>query len=495
MKKVLTIVLALVMILCLFAGCGEKEGGKQGFDGLAVGVGRVDITPDNPIGAHINGGGDPNRMAEGILDQQVITCVAITDEQNNTVLFYHMDLHNPNAEGYTDANRQAISAATGVPFENIYMAATHTHSFLGPSDTSTDKNIAWAEKFNGAIVEAAKMALEDRASATMQAGTMDAKEANGGQPMAFVRHYLLSDGSVAGSNFGNYSNGQIVGFPYEPDNEAQLIRFTREGKNDVLMMNWPAHSTFHGTTALRNISADYPYYLRTYIEQNTGATCAIFLGGAGDQTPHASLYPAANHGLECADYGAALGKLVVDFMGVEGNLKPVEDGVINQKTVTVTVNTNKIPAELSDLASQAQDVYDYFLENGQADGTTYAVSKGFQSCYEARSFVNRLQLPDTLDINIYTMTLGNMSFAIAPYEMSSSSATAIKHSILESGAYDMAFIMAYCQDNLGYIPAESNFEYNNGRSSYEAYDCSYAKGTCELLADTYIQTLKEMKGN
>ena len=90
MKRTFTFILAIMMVLCLFAGCGgEKKSSSKNFDCLAVGVGRADITPDNPIGAHINGGGDPNRLAEGILDDMVLTCVAVTDENNTTVMFIH----------------------------------------------------------------------------------------------------------------------------------------------------------------------------------------------------------------------------------------------------------------------------------------------------------------------------------------------------------------------------------------------------------------------
>lgn len=495
MKRVLTLILALVLVLGLCACGGDKKAeGNKSFDCLAVGVGRADITPKNWQNAHINGGGDPNRLAQGILDDLAVTCVAVTDETNNTVLFFHQDLHNVQAEVFTDESRKAISDATGVPFENIYMAATHTHSSLHPRDTTNDANLEFNANYDKAIVKAAEAAMKDRAPATMYAGTMDAKAENGGQAMAFVRHYLHADGSVAGSNFGVYRQSLMIGFPYEADNEAQLIKFTREGKNDVLMMNWPAHSTFHGTTAKKNISGDYPVYLRHYIEENSDTTVAIFLAGAGDQTPNADLYPPANHGLECDAYGAKLGELVLNFMAVDGNMVEVEDGAIKQETYVLTADSNFIPEEQMELAAKAQDVYQYFLDNGQAEGNTYAIANGFQSCYEARSFVSRLKMTEpTQSIPLQVMSLGNMSFAIAPYEMAGETATTIKHTIKDSGVYDMAFIMAYCQDSYGYIPSKSNFEYNNGRGSYEAYDCAFAKGTAEQIADTYVQLLTDLK--
>jgi hypothetical protein len=235
--------------------------------------------------------------------------------------------------------------------------------------------------------------------------------------------------------------------------------------------------------------------VRHYIEENTDYTFALFLSGAGDQTPHAKLYPQANHGLECDAYGAALGKIIADYAAQESNFRKVEDDVIKQKSMTITVNSNLISDEQQELAAKAEDAYNYFLEHGQAEGTTYAVEKGFQSCYEARSFVTRMKLDPTAEITIDVMTLGNMAFPIAGYEISGGSSRAIKDAFKNSNDYTMAFMVAYCNNNMGYIPPVSNFEYNNNRGSYEAYDCHYAKGTCEQLTESYIQLIKDMKAN
>jgi hypothetical protein len=275
------------------------------------------------------------------------------------------------------------------------------------------------------------------------------------------------------------------------------VKFVREGegKKPVLMMNWGAHSTFYGTTALKMYSADYPAYIRQYIEENTDYTYAHFLSGAGDQVPNIPLYSAANHGLECPDYGAKMGKIIADYMAADANFTKVEDDTIRKKSQVITVASQKFSEQVADLVPLANEVYQYFLENGQAEGTSYAISKGFQSCYEARAFVERSKLQPTKDVFIEVVTLGNLSFVIAPWELAGhDGAKVIREAINESGLYDMAFIMSYCNGSYGYIPAKSNYEYNNNRGSYEAYACSYEKGTCELLAQSYIDLLKEMKG-
>lgn len=492
MKKIVSFLLVVVMLAAL-AACGKTDAPaaagqqtEQGFTSLHVGVARGDITPKNPIGIHINGGGDPNRLATGILDKQTITCIAITDKNNQTVLIYSQDIHNPVAKSFTNKCRTDISAATGVPVENIYMTATHTHSSLLPTDTTTPANIEFTNQYFATVLSTAKEALADRAPATMFGGAVDAKEASG-QDMAFVRHYTISNGTVAGSNFGNFGAGTITGHPYEADQEAQLIKFVREGKDkDVLLMNWPCHSTFNGTTTLLNVSSDYPAPLRDYIEANTDCVFGIFLGGAGDQTPRSN-WREDNHGLEYKEYGEALGKIIVDHLAVESNLTQFTDDAFKFNRYTFVANSQK-----SDPAvfAEAKDVYDYFLENGQTKGTTYAVGKGFQSPYEARAIVSRADLPDTIEVPIEAVSLGNMSFVFAPYEMAGGHAMNIK----DNTPFDMTFIFAYCNDNLCYIPVEVNYEYNDNHGSYEAYDSKFEKGTGTALANKYLEMLAELKG-
>mgnify|MGYP003305580271 CR=1 FL=1 len=499
MKKRIAFVLAVVLVLGLCACGGNGEGGKteKTFDSLHVGVSRQIITADNPIGIHLPGGGDPNRLSETILDDQTLTCIAITDKANNTVLFYSQDLQSVSPDWVREYQR-LVAKATGIAAENIYMSATHTHSAAYPKDTTTQQNIEFTIKYEKAIVEAAKAALEDRAPATMYCSEVDVQEANGGQAMAFVRHIKHMDGSVAGANFGTYKQAMMNGFPYEADNVAQLVKFVREGegKKPVLMMNWGAHATFYGTTALKMYSSDYPAYIRQYIETNTDYVYAHFLSGAGDQTPNIPLYPTANHGLECPDYGAKMGEIIADYTAVDANFTKVEDDVIRKKSQVITVESQKFSEHVADLVPMANDVYQYFLENGQAEGTTYAVSKGFQSCYEARAFVNRANMPETQEIAIEVMSLGSLSLVIAPWELAGhDGAKVIREAVNESGLYDMAFIMAYCNGMYGYIPAKSNYEYNNNRGSYEAYACPYEKGTCEQLAQAYIDLLGELKNS
>ena len=95
---------------------------------LKVGFGREKITPTMEV--YISGGGNPKRISIGILDDLYITCIAITDETDNTVLVFTEDMQQVSSP-FIDPGVEGVVAATGVPQEKIIIAATHTHSAPG----------------------------------------------------------------------------------------------------------------------------------------------------------------------------------------------------------------------------------------------------------------------------------------------------------------------------------------------------------------------------
>ena len=281
-RKCLALALAALMALSLMA-CGNAAAPtattEPASTGLQVGFARESIMPEDFTKVHIAGGDAANRVAKSIYDNLYITCIAF-QEGGQTFLLYTMDAIN-SSESITKPAKAAITQLTGVPAENIMMCATHTHA--GVSLTyNWDGLQEHLRMFNEAAAYAGKNAIKDLTPAEVYHGNVETEK------MAYVRHYELSDGSFAGSNFGNFANGAIVGHSAEADGQFQLVKFTREGKKDVVMMNFPAHATFAATSDTY-ISADYPGPTRDYIEQNSDSLVAFFAGAAGNQTPNSNM--------------------------------------------------------------------------------------------------------------------------------------------------------------------------------------------------------------
>lgn len=474
MKKILSMILAVLMLAGLCA-CGGGNGEGSGDQGAAasfqVGFGRENITPDFPVA--LSGGGDPNRISESVIDYIYTTCVAITDPTGKTVLVITSDLQStPNAGSYQTSILSAASDATGVPKENILLCATHNHS--GPSQSESKQGGPEFKKLYMAGIETAcKKAMEDRAPATMSAGEIKA------DGYVFPRHYKMMDGTYAGSSYGNLVVDQIESIAYEGDSTLQMVQFTREGKKPVLMMNLGAHATYFSSTSIKTLSSDFPGPLREHIEGNSDVLVAYFIGPAGDQTP-STKFKEKSHGLDHRGYGKAVGQLVVDALPT---LKSVNTGNINLQLMEHTGKTNY---KDTDRLLEAKDIYDIFLKDGYSAGNAAAKSAGFISVYDCRSIVNRAQMPKTQQIELGALTIGDVSFVFASFEMFSATGRYIR----ENSPYDMTFICTLSLGSHDYIPSDIGFELN----CYEAYTAFFEQDTAKNIADQYISTLKDMKG-
>ena len=182
-----------------------------------VGYSRVDISPTEPV--PLMGYGNPIRRISGpVLDPLYATCVAIGDEEGNTILMIGVDSTVPNYTGYI---REEVSKATGVPEERIVINVTHTHSApdLDAKHPGVD---AYKPIYKEGCVKAAVEAFKDMQPANLSYGSIETEGLN------FVRHYRMDDGSFGGDNFGDWENHYAVANATEVDKTMHLLKFNRE---------------------------------------------------------------------------------------------------------------------------------------------------------------------------------------------------------------------------------------------------------------------------
>ena len=435
---------------------------------LKVGFGREKITPTMEV--YISGGGNPKRLSTGILDDLYITCVAITDETDNTVLVFTEDMQQVSSP-FIDPGVEGVVAATGVPQEKIIIAATHTHSapgqHLGRHGIKDFQQI-----YTKGMVQAAVAAMADRVPATVSVGNTHATG------LVFVRHYLLENGTYAGSAYGDFKSAPIKQQAYDAKDLVQMIRFDREGKKSVLMMNLGAHGTFNGNIKLTNISADFPGPTREYIESRSNCLVAYFMGAAGDQVPR-SLYEPINHGLDYIGYGQKLGGYV---LGAQAEMKPVEAGRLQLRRWVMTAKANKNDM---DRLPQAEEVYDAFIEGSYKLANPLVAKYGFVSPYEARAICIHSKQGETRDVQLAALAFGNVAMTFGAFEMFGDTGVDIR----EKSPYDTTFVVSQSIATNDYIPAPVGFKLR----CYEAYSSHYAPGTAELITDEYIRVLNEFK--
>ena len=437
---------------------------------LQAGFGRASIMPEGVV--HLAGGDAAMRRSTYAKDELFVTCVAL-QEKAQTVLVYTMDLITADSAN-AEAAKAAIVHATGIPEENILLNATHTHASVSiRSDWEGVKE--YRKLFCAAMAQAGTDAIADLAPATVYYGdTMTDR-------MTFVRHYKLSDGSYAGANFGNFKNGEVVGHSSEADGQLQIIRFARQGRKDILMTAFGAHGTF-ASTADTYISADFPSPTREYIEANNDCLVAHFIAAAGDQVPSSRIKTEERFGRkQYREFGAALGQYVLDALP---DLKKLENTALKLLTRTVTYPANK---EKLHLLPYVDEVVAKARELGNIHKETVALAreKGFSSYFEAIAIRGRSNAPDARSMNLRTMTIGNLGFIFAPYEMFGAQGMYIK----ENAPTDMAFIITCSEGSKGYMPSKLGVEIG----CYEARVSKFEYGTAEKLADDFVNMLTEMQ--
>lgn len=473
MKKVISIILVLMMVLGLCA-CGEG-GGNKASAGLQVGYSKGNITPTTlgiPMGGY---GNAQHRLSTGYLDYTYATVIAVTDEAGETVLLITNDLIRMPGN-WTKATRQAITQATGIPEDHIMLCATHTHASVDVGNAGASPTDAYfVNDYSKAVVKACQDALADRSPATIQTGsdTIDG--------MNFVRHYLMSDGSYAGDNHGSFEGAEIVKHATDADNEFQLVRFVRaaEDKKDVVIMNWQAHPGFTGGTDKTVLSADFIGTIRDHVEKNAGVEFFYVTGSAGNLNATSRIEGEAQT-KDYKEYGQIMGDAVINALG--NNMKEVSSGSVK---TTQVMFTGKIDRSEDHLLDIAKEVTTLFKSTGdRTAANNLARSNGLQSVYHATSIVSRSTYSDDVKMELNVIGIGDISVITAPYEMFDTQGMFIK----ENTPYDTTIIMTLANGMNNYIASEFAFEYG----CYEVDNHLMEKGTAETLADKYVEVLKTM---
>ena len=228
---------------------------------LYLGVKKVDITPK--VGCAL-AGYIADWYSESIHDN--LDATAFVFQQGNilatlisaTLCVFKQDL--------ADLIRGRIEAETGIPFANIILTATHTHS--GPHTYTENVDPEYIETVVVAgIVDAVKQAKE-----TMQPVTMGYAC---GESLVGVNR--REDGKKNQASLGQCPWGCF-------DPRMTVVTFKNgEGKIAASLIHYGCHGTSAGLN--KEVTQDWPGVMVRRIEELTGATAAFFNGAIGDVGP------------------------------------------------------------------------------------------------------------------------------------------------------------------------------------------------------------------
>lgn len=470
MKKASSVLLAIVLILSLF-GCQSQQNDstKEQSDlpptSLMAGFGRVDVTPDYSVPMAGYGNYD-SRMSQDVRDPLYVTCIAVSNA-TEIILMYTMDVINANAGSMPEEYRAAITQATGIPADHIFIGATHTHSSGGISNSTAGRK--WKKDLLAAVAKAGQDAIADLTPSRLYQTKTNLENMN------FIRHYKVADGTYYGSNFGNPTPG-LVGYVGEPDTQMILLKFQRdEGKKDILFVNWQAHPDHSGETGHYTLSADFVGVFRQDLEEKMDVLVGYYGGASGNLNPFTEI-PADMTGLSMEEYGLKLSSLAAE---ATAGLTPVVGDQIAtvEKTHTFTIDHSwDDRVEDAQLVVKVRDVLG--KNSANAEGLKY----GFSSVYHASAVVSRSKMGESESRIQYAFRIGDVGFIEAKCEMFSGSAMYIK----ENSPFDTTVVIC---GNGTYIPTEDAYDIQ----AYEAVTSNFTRGCAEGMNEDFLEMLNTIK--
>ncbi len=267
---------------------------------LKAGFSRFDITP--PFGADISGYFH-RRLADNILDPIYLNAVAISND-SETILLMALDFIGIRRL-YVEKIKKEIASRTGLQEKNILIAALHQHTSCC-LDNQRDTRLR-DEQYIDVLIrrmgDAAQMAIADLNPAKVGTAALEVAE-----PIAFVRRYFGEDGAV----YTNPSSKiKLARRCAEADNTMRLIRFCREDANDIALINFSTHPDVIGGNAF---SADWPGFVRKFVEEDLAGVSTIFFTGCQGDSNHYDFFKPFEERLKGTRYehSAYMGRVVAD---------------------------------------------------------------------------------------------------------------------------------------------------------------------------------------
>ena len=498
MKKIIAMLLVLVMALSLCA-CDKQEtpnptGGDSAADATTgaagdelpkvfmAGFGKADITPEEfgvPMQGYDN---NSTRLSNGLYSYIYSIALAVRDAEGNTAIIISVD-NAAIGESISKPIREDIEKKTGVPYENIFITAIHQHSTPCYATTGFATSANYKTLIMKRITESAVDALDDLAPAEMYTAIAET------EGIAFVKHYLMNDGSYCGDNYGSSASGYKA-HESEADNDLQMVKFVREGQKtvkgkdakDILMCNFQGHPHSGTSSGDTNISADVPGIFREEVEAKTDLQ-VMYISGAQGNLNMASRITEENIYGDYKARGKALANYAIKAVKDDVFTK-VETGKVGVSNVVYEGKTDHTMDHLVQEATAIDDVWKNTHNSSQA--MAKGTSGEIHSVYHAAAIISKAKEGLTKTMPVMAVSFGDIAICGGMYEMFDTNGMEIK----AGSPFKMTFVAHMVNGTHGYVPSAMSYE--NG--CYSADITRYAPGSGEELRDTFLNMLKELRG-
>lgn len=378
---------------------------------------------------------------------------------------------------YATEIRSRIAAATGLPVENILLAATHTH--MGPSyaepcwKSPAEPEIASVVAHR--IVTAAVQAFEN-----MQQGVALATATTEEKRFSFCRDVVLKDGRIkTNPGFDKY---EIERTCDTPDHQVEIMRAEQDGKTLAILVNFANHpDTNNGSRPRDKFCADWPGFMRIALKEKYGEDVVVlFFNGCCGDVNHWDFLHKTCRTLHCAPgviTPECIGNGMADTIikAIEGGMTPTDDETVAVLANPITVKCRQITDEERAWAAEV-------LKRSE---TEYVSSSEYGT---ARAYVTRCDnVPETEDFVVTGYRVGPWGMISLPGEMY----TAVGRSIKEGSPFTHTIPVELSNGHHGYVipdnvRANGSYEgrFSSGTTGYGAMD-AIVQGSIETLKKLY----------
>jgi len=437
---------------------------------LHAGVAVADITP--PIGYRMSGYFN-ERLSTGVLNLLHAKALVLRQGGTRAALVF-CDIIGLSSEVSTKAREQA-QQETGIPKENILLAATHSHTgplyFDALRDYLHEKAVAkygkdpceekdYPAELVARLVEAIKEADANVRSVQLEAVVTQQ------QGLSFNRRFHMKDGSVR-FNPG-VLNPDIVraAGPIDP---AVGVVLVRDGDTNALaaLVNFALHLDTTGGTLY---AADYPYYAEQTLRETLGKDFVLLFGtGTCGDINHIDV--TTKDRLKSDYIGATLARTVAASLG---EAKPVEHPCLAARRAVVEAPLQSFgPAEIEQARKDMEKV-----------GTNELSFLDQVKAYKILDLQSRPGPTTPLEVQVFRLSKEAAVVGL-PGEVFVELGLAIK----KASPFPVTLVVELCQDDPGYIPTRKAF----AEGSYETVNSRIAPGGGEMMVEAAVKLLGELR--
>jgi sugar phosphate isomerase/epimerase len=437
---------------------------------LQAGVAVTDITP--PLGYRMSGYFN-ERPSTGVLNPLHAKALVLRQGGTRAAMVF-CDIIGLSLDVSRRAREQA-QQQTGIPAENILLAATHTHTGPLYHDALRDylHEQAVAKQGNdpceardypsdlvAGIVEAIKQADAKVQPVRLEAGVAEQ------QGLSFNRRFHMKDGSV------RFNPGQLnpdivrAAGPIDPRVGVVVLR-DANGQNALAgLVNFAMHLDTTGGT---QYGADYPYHVEQGLRQTLGSDFVLLFGTG-----------------TCGD---------INHIDVTMKDRRKSDAIGQTLANTVSASLAGLKAVASPALAVRRQIVDAPLQKytpQEIEQAKQDMSKVGTNDLPFLDQVRAFKILDvqsrpgaTLPLEVQVVRLSNEVAVVGlPGEVFVDLGMAIK----KASPFPTTLVVELCQDECGYIPTRKAF----GEGSYETVNSRIAPGGGELMVDAAVGLLKEL---